>query len=307
MGTSWEVRLVAAPGADLVALRDGIEERLGTVVAQMSGWEAGSDLSRFNRAPAGHWQSLPAEFATVLGCALRIAAETGGAYDPTIGPLVDLWGFGPQPAPTEGPPGAAALAEARRRGGWERLRLNPEGRRVLQPGGIGLDLSGIAKGYAVDLVAAFLDAAGIVSFLVEIGGELRGRGIKPDGMPWWVALEAPPGGAAEEDGFRVALADLAVATSGDYRRYFLHGGRRYGHTLDPHTGWPLPEGIASVTVLHPCCMEADALATALAVLGLRAGMEHAIRRGIAALFHTREAGGRALREHLSPAFAALLV
>ncbi|GGC48593.1 FAD:protein FMN transferase [Siccirubricoccus deserti] len=306
MGTRWSVRWVGSARPEV--LRARIQARLDIVVAQMSGWEPGSDLSRFNRAPAGSWQRLPAEFLAVLDCALAIAAETGGAFDPSIGRLVDLWGFGPRPAPTPGPPGAELLAPARAGGGWQRLRLDVPGGRALQPGGLGLDLSGIAKGYAVDLVAEALATAGVAAFLVEIGGELRGQGMKPDGTPWWVALETPPGEqpmeAAGGEEYVVALHGLSVATSGDYRRFFQHGGRRYGHTLDPRTGWPVEESLASVTVLHPNCMRADALATALSVLGTEAGLHHARRHGIAARFLTREAGR--LREHVSPAFAAML-
>jgi thiamine biosynthesis lipoprotein len=302
MGTTWSVQWVGAQRAE--ELRPGIQARLDTVVAQMSGWEPGSDLCRFNRAEAGSWQALPAEFLAVLHCALEIAAETGGAFNPGLGRLVELWGFGPHPGPAGGPPGEASLAAAQARSGWQRLRLDVPGRRVFQPGGVSLDLSGIAKGYAVDLVAEQLLAAGIRSFLVEIGGELRGHGVKPDGMPWWVTLESPPGETAAGEEFVLALHGLSVATSGDYRRYFLHGGRRYGHTLDPHSGQPVADRLASVTILHPSCMRADALATALGVMGPEAGLDHARRHGIAALFLTREAGG--LREHPSPEFAALL-
>ncbi|TCZ60839.1 FAD:protein FMN transferase [Roseicella aquatilis] len=302
MGTRWLVRWAGDPGPE--DLRPGIQARLDTVVAQMSGWEAESDLSRFNRAPAGTWQDLPADVLAVMDCALAVAAETGGAFDPTLGRLVDLWGFGPRPTPVEGPPGEALLAPARAGAGWQRLRLDVPNRRLLQPGGLALDLSGIAKGHAVDLVAEHLAAASIPAFLVEIGGELRGQGVKPDGTPWWVALETPPGEAPAGEQFVVALHGLSVATSGDYRRSFRHGGRRYGHTLDPRTGWPLAESLASVTVLHPSCMRADALATALGVLGVEAGLDHAGRYDIAALFLTREDGR--LREHMSPAFAAML-
>lgn len=297
MGTTWSVRY--AGGADPARLRAGIEARLATVISQMSGWEAESDISRFNRAPAGSWHVLPDAFCAVLDCALATAEASGGAFDPTIGPIVDLWGFGPSPSDLEGPPTADSLATANARVGWQRMRTE-EG-QALQPGGLGLDLNGIAKGYAVDLLAEYLRDAGIASSLVEIGGELRGHGVKPDGMPWWVTLESVPG--STEASFVVALHDLAVATSGDYRRFFEHAGQRYAHTLDPRTGMPVA-GIASVTVLHASCMQADAWATALAVMGLQVGMEQAAHRGIAALFVTREAAG--LREHLSPAFTALL-
>lgn len=299
MGTTWSVRYAGA--VEPSRLRPGIEARLETVIAQMSGWRADSDLCRFNAAPAGARHALPEAFRAVLGCALEIAAATGGAFDPTMAPLVDLWGFGPVPA-AEGTPDAERVARELSRTGWRKLRL-ADG-HLLQPGGMGLDVSGIAKGYAVDLVAEHLAALGLGSFLVEIGGELRGQGMKPDGAPWWVSLESVPGAATGEEDFIVALHRLSVATSGDYRRFFEQDGRRFGHTLDPRTGWPIANNLASVTVLHPSCMRADAWATALSVLGPHDGLECATRHAIGALFVTREEGG--LTERMSPAFAAML-
>ena len=306
MGTTWSVKLVAERGLDLAEIRRGIEARLDRVVAQMSTWEPDSDLSRFNRAPAGSWHALPRECVHVLAHALEVAADTGGAYDPTVGPLVDLWGFGPAPSRGTRPP-AAAIAGARRRTGWARIALDVHARRGRQPGGVAVDLSSIAKGFAVDEVATHLHRSGVTSYLVEIGGELRGHGVKPDGTPWWVALERPPatGGGAGVGEAIVALHGLSVATSGDYRRSFEDGGRRYSHTIDPRTGCPVDHGLASVTVLHPECMAADALATALSVLGPDAGLAHAHRRGLVALFVVR-AGAGGLEERMTPGFAALL-
>lgn len=300
MGTTWSVRLVAPAGMAPDAAEARIQGALDAVVAEMSGWEEGSDLSRFNRAPAGSWHALPDGFRTVLQAGLAIAATTDGAYDPTIGPLVDLWGFGPKPVPP-GLPHADAIAAARARVGWRRLRV--DGGRALQPGGLALDLCGIAKGFGVDRVAETLRAMGFGAFLVEVGGELRGEGVKPDLSPWWVEIDRPPGLHAAP--FRVALHGLAVATSGDYRRCFRHGGFRYAHTLDPRSGWPTGAGLASVTVLERDCMRADAIATALTVLGPDAGPMHAALHGIAALFVRRDAA-EALHEAMSPAFAAML-
>ena len=299
MGTTWSVRYLG--GAETSASRPGIEAVLEKVVAQMSGWRPDSAICRFNAAPAGSWHTLPGEFQAVLDCALEIAEASGGAFDPSMAPLVDLWGFGPVPA-AEGTPEPAAIARALARMGWRGLR--PEGDRLLQPGGMGLDFCGIAKGYAVDLVTEYLVAQGLASFLVEIGGELRGQGMKPDGSPWWVEIEAVPGMAAPDANFVVALHGLSVATSGDYRRFFEQDGRRYSHTLDPRTGRPVAHDVASVTVLDPSCMRADAWATALFVLGAREGLAMAAREGIPALFVTREEGR--LAEHLSPALAAML-
>lgn len=288
MGTRWSVKLVAAAGA-LPRLERGIQARLDEVVAQMSTWEPDSDISRYNRAHAGSVHVLPAGFAAVLDAALALAADTDGAYDPSVGPLTDAWGFGPA-GPRTHAPDTEALAQAHARIGWQRLRFDRAQRRLTQPGGACLDLSSIAKGYGVDRVADWLLAQGIGDCLVEVGGELRGHGRKPDGSHWRIAVESP-GGDEDRAAAVIALDGLAIATSGDYRRYFEQGERRYSHTLDPRGGLPIDNTVASVTVLHRQCMHADALATALSVLGAHAGMAYANRRQLAALFVLREGDG----------------
>ncbi|MGH8444584.1 MAG: FAD:protein FMN transferase [Solimonas sp.] len=302
MGTRWTVRLVLPPGLAERAVRAAIEAELARVVAQMSTWLPSSDLCRYNAAPAGSWLTLPAEFYTVLRAAQTLARDTAGAYDATAGALVDLWGFGPQPR-RDTPPSPAEIGAARALGGWSRLQLDDDGRRACQPGGLRLDLSSIAKGYGVDLVCAALQSQGCEHFLVEVGGELRGHGCKPDGSPWWVALERPPQAEALPEAL-IALHGLSVATSGDYRRGFEFEGRHYAHTLDPRSGYPVMDGPAVVIVVHRECMQADALATALSVLGSEAGHAYAQARGIAASFVQRE--GDTHVERLTPALAALL-
>ncbi|WP_313441975.1 FAD:protein FMN transferase [Novosphingobium sp.] len=291
MGTSWRLRLAAPGGFDRGLTLRAIEARLEDIVAQMSHWRADSVLGRFNRAAPGVWIDLPADFAAVMTAALAIADITGSAFDPTIGALVDAWGFGP--VPTEGPPGADDLAKARSLSGRHRLTVDPEGRRLLQPGGLRLDLSGIAKGYAVDALAALLRGHGCNHFLVEIGGELVGAGIRPDGDPWWVDLETP---AAAIPAFRIALHQLGVATSGDYVR-----GR---HTIDPRTGSPVEHAL-SVSVLHPSAMLADAWATALTVEAPPALRALATARNLAvrAIFRT----GNSFEEWISPALGRLVM
>jgi len=302
MGTSWSVRLVNPGFAPLAPLREAIEEALALVVRQMSPWEPDSDISRFNRAAPGHWQALPAEFFTVLQAALHWAQASGGACDPTVGPLVDLWGFGPRPDPlaphAAAVPSAGALAEARARVGFRRLAVDAAGQRIGQPGGAHLDLCGIAKGYAVDLVSAALAAHGIADHLVEVGGELRARGTRPGGQPWRVAVAGPGEGGQTV----LALREQAVATSGDHWHAFEHGGRRYSHTIDPRSGEPVRHALAAVTVLHAECMHADALATVLTVLGPCEGFEFAQAHGIAARFCERAESGAVLRA--TPAFEA---
>jgi len=302
MGTSWSVKLIRPPQLDLQMIRNGIEQQLNLVITQMSTWSATSDMSRYNHAEAGSWHVLPAQFLRVLDCALEIAERSGGAYDPSVGPLVNLWGFGPDPVQAEAPD-ATLLEQARARCGWQRVRIDRARNALLQPGGLYLDFSSIAKGYAVDLVADYLRSIGVQSHLVEIGGELRGHGVKADGHPWWVGLEQPAGSESDVQSI-VALHGLALATSGDYRRYFEHDGTRYSHTIDPRTAQPIAHALASVAVLHTDCMTADAWATALMVLGDEEGLALALEAGLAALFVRRDGAG--FRESMTPAMQAML-
>lgn len=305
MGTNWSVRLVASPRADLHVLHTLIQAKLDRVVAEMSTWEADSDISRFNRAPAGHWQDLPEGFFTVLRCALMIAQASEGAFDPTIGPLVGLWGFGAH-AGARAVPDEATRDSTRARVGWQRLSLDVAGRRLRQPGGAQLDLSAIAKGHAVDVVSAALRSRGVTAALVEVGGELHGYGRKPDGGHWRVLIESSPD-EEEAAGLepRIALLDdLAVATSGDRWHWYERDGEHYTHTVDPRSGHPVGTTRAAVTVLAASAMEADAWATALTVLGADAGMRLAERMGLAARFVIRT--GDTLEERTSTRFASHL-
>lgn len=312
MGTSWSVRLVesAMPGrAGSADLQQGLQQQLDLVVAQMSHWSEESDLGRFNRAEPGSWHSLPAAFCEVLGFAMHVSRASGGAYDPCAGALVNLWGFGPRHRYDE--PGflppqddtlALLLSQRQRR----RLELDLPARRARQPGGLQLDLSAVAKGYGVDRLARYLDSQGIGHYLVEVGGELRGAGCKPDGQPWWVMLEQVDGADAAKHPpeLLLALHGLSVATSGDYRRFFQDGTVRFSHTIDPRSGMPIANQLASVTVVHEQCMAADAWSTALTVLGPDAGMALAEEQGLAARFLQRDGDG--YHETLSSHMLAML-
>ncbi|WP_028916117.1 FAD:protein FMN transferase [Pseudoxanthomonas sp. J35] len=307
MGTTWSVRLLAPARADLHALHAGIQARLDRVVAQMSTWEARSDIRRYRDAVAGSWIALPEEFATVLDCALEVATASDGAFDPTLGPLVDLWGFGSAGARRR-VPADSEIGQARERCGWQRLQRRAGGRELLQPGGLHLDLSAIAKGYGADLVAAHLRAGGITAALVEVGGEIHAFGRKPDGTPWRVLVESAADEQADVEAMPprvLQLDDAAVATSGDRWHRFEQDGRRYAHTIDPRTGVPVADAAAAVTVVAADAMHADAWATALTVMGAQAGLEFARSHGLAARFVIREAGG--LREAMTDAFNARLV
>lgn len=306
MGTLWQVSLSAPVGAGLHAMHGGIQACLDRVVAQMSTWEPDSDISRYNGAATGTWQDLPQPFFDVLQEALAMAACTGGAVDPTVGPLVEAWGFGP--GGTGGRvPGADRLAAARARTGWQRVELDTGRQRALQPGGVGLDLSGIAKGHGVDEVVDWLRGNGVPAALVDVGGELRGYGRKPDGSPWKVLAEAWPeqAGACEGDvPCILVLEDAAVATSGDHWHRFEDDGRPYAHTIDPRSGAPVDHAPAAVTVVARTALAADAWATALTVLGEHGGLRLAQVHGLAARWVMRD--GDTLRVVATDAFGQYL-
>lgn len=307
MGTTWCVRLVAPPHADLHALHAAIQAELDGVVREMSHWDADSALSRYNRAEAGTWHALPPGFATVLEAALDIARASDGAFDPTLGRLAALWGFGPHAWDRACTPSPQALAQVRAQSGWQRLQRRDADRTWLQPGGLQLDLSAIAKGYAIDCVQQRLRLQGIESALVEVGGELSGVGRKPDGSPWNVLLE---GGPEEEDHRNpariVQLDGMAVATSGDRWHHYTRGDHRYTHTLDPRSGEPVPHAPMAVSVLAASAMHADAWATALSVLDADTGLTLAARHGLGVRYLKRAANGR-LRETMNPAFRRWLM
>ncbi|WP_232307979.1 FAD:protein FMN transferase [Sphingomonas hankookensis] len=292
MGTSWTVLAALPPPLAGAAgsLRHAIVARLINLVAQTSHWDPASALCRFNALPPGGVATLPDDLARVIDLSLRIAHASDGAFDPAIGRLVDLWGYGP-PGPCP-PPAAAAIDAARGVSGWQRLRFDPATARLRQPGGLALDLSGVAKGHAVDAVADLLAMQGVRHCLVEIGGELVGRGMRPDGDPWWVDLEDPPGAAFAP--LRLALHEMAVATSGNYRRG--------DHSIDPRTGCPADTGVLSVSVIAPSAMLADALATAIAVAGPDCGVIAAL--DVAARIVVQSDGG--VREILTPRLRTML-
>jgi thiamine biosynthesis lipoprotein len=308
MGTTWSVRLIPPPALDRMAFQSAIEEELARIISLFSHWDPRSELSRLNAAPPGFW-AVSEPFWDLLNKAMDLADDTNGAVDPALGALVDLWGFGPPgPRPLNGfgtgptVPFEEEVEAARALSGWGVVRFNREARAVQQLGGVKLDLSGIAKGHAVDCVSERLTRMGATHHLVEIGGELRGAGVKPDAMPWWAELQQAPG--APGPPAVAALFDMACATSGDWVRSFEAYGQTYSHTLDGRTGRPVENGVASVTVLAEAAMYADAMATALTVMGPEEGPAWAADMNIAAAFVVRTEGG--MIETVTPAFSAML-
>jgi thiamine biosynthesis lipoprotein len=300
MGTSYSVQVADPPSSiDLAALQRRIDALLAEVNGLMSTYQPDSELSRFNSSRATDWFPVSAELARVVDQAQAVSAASNGAFDVTVGPLVNLWGFGPERTadrlPTQ-PEIDAALANT----GHAKLevRLDPPALRKALPD-LYVDLSAIAKGYGVDRVAALLAGEGIANALVEIGGELNGRGHNGRGEPWRIAVERPDPGARRL--FRVVpLRDMGMATSGDYRNFFTLDGKRYSHSIDPSTGRPVTHSLASVTVLAESSMQADAWATALLVLGPQRGFDLAHRRGMAALLISHD--GERLQARSTEAF-----
>ena len=273
MGTYYRVNLASLPAAmSEIELQEIIDGRLENVDSLMSSYKSESEVSRFNRYLDTDWFPVSADTAVVVAEALKIYELSEGAFDITVSPLVDLWGFGP--SKRKGIiPSPAAIEDALRNTGSEHLsaRLSPPGLKK-KNGDLQIDLSGIAKGFAVDSVAKSLESLGIVDYLVDVGGEMIAGGLKLDSSPWKIAIESP---TAEESGIQrvLALSDQAIATSGDYRNYFEVDGQRYSHEIDPRSGLPIRHRLVSVSVLNASCMRADAWATALIVLGSQRGMQ----------------------------------
>jgi len=304
MGTFYSIRILDLPPTiEPTRLRDRIEAELELVNELMSTYRDDSELSGFNRNRTTDWFAISPALAELVQETLWTSEVSDGAFDVTIGPLVNLWGFGPG-GRSDTPPADAEIARAKARVGYRKLsvRSDPPALRKSEPA-LYLDLSAIAKGYGVDRLAELLDATGIADYLTEIGGELRGRGYNGRGLPWQIAVERPdPKGRVVHR--ILALRDGALATSGDYRNFFEQDGKRYSHTIDPKTGRPVTHQLASVTVLAPRTARADALATAFLVLGPEAGFDLAESLKTPALFIVRTPEGyselqtSALADHL---------
>lgn len=284
MGTTYNVKYRPTPNTPTVKdLQIEVDTLLAEINHTMSTYDQESELSRFNRLRTTDWVPASASLHDVLKAALEVGAQSEGAFDITVGPLVNLWGFGPDVHPDRVPP-ESTIAAARARSGLDKITLSETqlAIRKHRPD-VFLDLSGIAKGYGVDRVAELMTAHGIEHYMVEIGGEIRVRGLKERDTPWRIAIEKPLSGERSVHTM-LALSDIALATSGNYRNFFEIAGRRYSHTIDPTTGWPIDNHLVSVTVLADTSMRADAWATAFQVLGPERGMAIAERINLPVLF-----------------------
>lgn len=271
MGTYYKVTYRGQVSTS--SLKRKFERRLLAVEDQLSNWNTDSWVRRFNRRDTTGFVPIPNHATRVLRSSLQLADQTNGALDPTMGKLINLWGFGPSDA--NPPPDRQALQKALRSTGPENLALKSNPRRVAKArSGLHLNLSAVAKGYAVDVLARNLESKGITAYKVNIGGDLRVRGHPRDESGWTIAIQKPaPGARAGKAHTRVSLTEAGVATSGNYRRFQTLDGQRYPHVLNPDTGRPLQSNLASVTIIAPTALRADGLATACLVLGLRDARE----------------------------------
>jgi FAD:protein FMN transferase len=290
MGSAWTVKLAGPLPLSQDQLRAGMQARFDAVDLALSTYRTDSALSRFNADRTGGWVDIDAELGEVLAYALSLAEASGSAYDVTIGPLVDLWGFGPEPA-AQSVPQRSAIEAARARVGWRKVEVDAIRTRARKPPDVRIDLSSLGKGRGVDRVAEYLDSHGVTNYLIDLSGKLRARGRNALHEPWRVAVERPAADASSSlppiEPQIVALRDASIATAGDYRRFFETGGKHYSHIIDPRTGWPVAHGTLSATAIAADCMRADALATVLMVMPPEEAMALAERLKLRALLIAR--------------------
>ena len=293
MGTTYHIQYFPGPHTPKRhLLGQRIDQTLKALNKQMSTYQKDSEIALFNAHRDERWVEISNDFYTVLRYSLTLAKKTHGLFDPTIGPLVNLWGFGP--GGKKKVPTSKEIKETKSFIGYQKVKMTPTKIRKTNPR-VQIDLSASAKGFGVDKIAALLHSSGVKNYLVEIGGELKAKGQGPRG-PWKVAIQRPSPTHPHRPSHKIlALKDQAVATSGDYLNFFREGNKKYSHTLDFRTGRPIQHTLSSVTVVHPeSCLKADALATALNVMGLKKGLEFAQREKIAAYFIYRGNSGTPL-------------
>mgnify|MGYP000314732642 CR=1 FL=1 len=293
MGTTYNIKVVATiEQVESLQLQQKIDAVLKQVNQEMSTYISDSEISRFNKSSSTDPVEISAGFARVLAESIRLGELSSGKLDITVGPLVNLWGFGPEQRP-ETVPSDEVLAITQSRVGLKNLHLDVNQLSKDIPN-LTIDLSTTAKGYGVDVVAELIEANGISNYLVEIGGEMRLKGFKHTGELWAIAIEKPildPSGEQRAVHQVIIPKDNAVATSGDYRNYFEAEGQRFSHIIDPATGKPINHNLVSVTVITASSMTADGLSTMLMVMGAEQGMEFAIQNDLAAIFISKSENG----------------
>ncbi len=287
MGTTFNITAIG-DDLDENTLAASVQQTLAEVNGKMSNWDPNSEVSSFSASTSTDPIAVSKEFALVLTAANEVHEKSGGTFDVTLGPLIELWGFGPR-KPEDPVPSDQEIQTALNAVGQDRLlSLNSEtGTLSKSDGSVGINLSAIAKGYGIDAVAATLAEAGIENYMVEIGGDLVAKGENDKGESWRIGIEKPEAGAQSIQ-LVVPVADRGMATSGDYKNFFEHDGVRYSHIIDPTTGRPITHRTTSVTVLAENAMMADAWATAMLALGQERGMELAEQHKLAVFFIARD-------------------
>jgi thiamine biosynthesis lipoprotein len=304
MGTRYHIKWIAdqsESGELAVQRKAAVDQLLVDINQAMSTYIKDSELSLFNNMPSGTEQKVSTPLYELLSIAKDISVASDGAYDVTVGPLINLWGFGPDKRVVKAPT-QAEIDAVRPRVGHQHLELLADN-RIKKNADLYIDLSSIAKGYGVDQVAKLIASFGYTAYLVEIGGELITKGAKPEGEPWRIAVESPTQGRSIQR--IVQVNDIAVATSGDYRIYFEDQGVRYSHIIDTQTGKPISHNLASVTVLAGNCAMADALATSFLAMGVEKSYKYAIENGIEAFFISKGKSG--FEETVTPGFNSRIV
>lgn len=290
MGTTFQVKIVQSEiTPDMDVLEREINTRLEEVNRQMSTYQDDSEISQFNRSRSTDWFGVSSDFAYVLHIAQEISTWSDGAFDVTIGPLVNLWGFGPNAIP-ERVPSPDSIEAHRALIGYEKIRIDPSAPAIKKEiPEVYCDLSAVAKGFGVDRIASYLDSLGFNRYFIEIGGELRTKGRNHEGQLWRIGIANPTGQGELQKA--LALNNMSMATSGDYHNYFERDGVRYSHTIDPRTGRPITHALASVSVLHKSCAYADGLATAINVMGPEKGFAFAEKYNFAVFMIVKQGEG----------------
>ena len=304
MGTTYAIKIIVTPSflGNHPALHDSIHFILDQINQQMSTYLETSEITSFNSASANKWIPVSCDLAQVVKTAKRISEKSNGAFDITVSPLVNVWGFGSQSI-RRNVPEQSIIDSAMALTGHRKcdVRMEPPALKK-NIAGLSIDLSAIAKGYGVDKVAEYLEQSGVKNYLVEIGGEIRAQGHNAGHVPWRIGIQAPDGGNHVQK--ILSIDNFSVATSGDYRNYFESGGVRYSHTIDPRDGRPIRHTLASVTVLHDTCMIADAYATAINVLGPHQGYQLAVQNNLSVLLLIKSQHG--FFEKTTPLFEQFL-
>lgn len=304
MGSTYLVKAVVPAALYPV---DGLENEIVKLLrefnTQFSTYDPESEVSQFNRSDSTDWFEVSAEVAQLTQIALELSRESEGAYDITVGPLVDLWSFGPDKRPQRVPEDDQ-ITQARQSIGFDKLevRLDPPALRKAIPQ-LQVDYNSIAPGYAADLIALHLESRQLTNYLIDIGGEVKVQGEKRPGLLWTVAIEKPSDDGMTEIQKILKVKDISVATSGDYRNYFEENGVRYSHTINPQTGKPITHRLTSVSILAATCAQADGLATTLMVMGPDAGYQWAVDKDLAAYMIEKTQAGFQIRA--TPAFTRL--